>query len=1757
MIKVKDGYAKLIGTTYSGSADRVLLSNGGDKAVSDFAAASGVVTALGTSGNYVTWTKNGTANNLTVPFATTASRLGLNGIADATTYGSYAGIIQSSSGGPESGSWHSSLKILHNNAEGYYTQLAQNFTGSHGLWHRSNRSGTISRWYRVIDDGMLTSRYRTTSSTSKIKIAINSTKRWMLAFNVRVYQGYKYYDIRFSGYNYGSNYWYTPKASLVDGDASITVYFGYDAVDKLWVAIDGGSYTGVEISNVTNGYNDHELGENIAGLFTISNVESLSGTTQSTQTLSQLADALTVVSKGSATNPIYWDANGKPIACTYSLNATVPSGALFTDTKNTAGSTDTSSKIFLIGATSQAANPQTYSHDTAYVGTDGYLYSNKEKVDMRLTTSLVPLGTAIPKNANLNTTEYLKVGKYYCSANATAVTLVNCPTEYAFMMEVYSPLSTTIDNETTSAYVYRLRKITHYNTGVQYIQYVGSGATAGSFTYNSWYVVPRTAFTLDTTDNNGGSAARGSATQGVYVDSTGTLQAMTYTLGKSVPSDAVFTDNNYYHTRAYSSGLKISTGTGVSDMYVPNATSSQAGVVSTAAQTWAGVKTFSNKIVAQSGVTIGSTDDIGWYPYGGRICAGLTAAQGVNVGSLLISNAWADASKVPTNGLYCKGNSIFGGSLEVFSTGSSWSEGIRIHPASNGWSGIVLCESSNSGATATSAKTWSMHNNEGTFGFYKNGSNTSATQYLSNVSNAWYMKGDLNMSGNVKLTGHELHLKTSGTSSNDSGDIVFYYGNGKEKARIWTSDTYTAASGPYFRVYKEDGTLLANTTLALATHTHTKLNNYYSSRPTSIDPGVIGDGSMFHFKCTSSVTDTTTDPGDAHILHFNWDNTGGYDFQIAGLTSNSVMKIRGMNGGTWQPWATVLTNNNYTSYISNTNYYHTRVYSSGLKISTGTGVSDMYVPTGTTSTLGVVKQHTASDCTSYTSDEGATTPAAVKKAVGMFGVLSGYGTCSTAAATAAKVVSIADTNWKLVTGCIIGVKFTNTNSASSVTLNVNSTGAKSIWYNNAAYTSTSSSICGYANRVTYYMYDGTYWVWLNMGSLDGNTDTKVRQYITDTTNTSYPILFRYDIAAVSSGSYTTNYSRFDSGITINPSTNTITATKFDGTATIAEKLKASDNTITTTANDTTAKWGALHNTVHFYSSTGQLTDQPGQYGLLLNFNKSSEVHQFWLTQASGDVYHRGGNSSGWSGTWRKLLDSSNYTSYVNTTNFPGLNKTGTVTSVTVTGSNGLSGTGTVTTSGTITLSNSGVRSTTINGNYLRVNTNGTNADLTIPYATSAGSATSATSAGYLTVQDVRNATRSPNYFTGRVVTAWFNNTGTPNSDWWSGIHVKGWTSGYASWELCSYSSQGTANDYRLYHRNGINDAWGNWKTIAYTSDILLSGVSFTSGDKDNGEHNCNNITSNGHWYYTSNGPSGLGEQSTDGALYSQAYNTSWVAQIAQDYRNGNLFTRGRNNGTWQSWRAVAYKDDTPWSGAPTSISDFNTFAKSNRSYIGSLCLTNGTWYNFISCRHRNGSGDGNAYGLYFYSTLTTNGHLYWNKECNGTWQGARVILDSVNYTSYFTDTKVKVTSSTSTFYITGTTTSPTSSGTTGALVAYSSVNVQSGTKVYASGGFFQSSDEILKDILKPVTVNLDEIKNLRKVYYTWKAKPEDGIQLGVIAQDIQKLYPEIVNKDAETGYLSVAYDKLSVITLVAIDELYTMIKTLRDENEQLKSMLNK
>ena len=90
-----------------------------------------------------------------------------------------------------------------------------------------------------------------------------------------------------------------------------------------------------------------------------------------------------------------------------------------------------------------------------------------------------------------------------------------------------------------------------------------------------------------------------------------------------------------------------------------------------------------------------------------------------------------------------------------------------------------------------------------------------------------------------------------------------------------------------------------------------------------------------------------------------------------------------------------------------------------------------------------------------------------------------YGTCSTEAATAAKVVAC--TGFALATGSRITVRFTVTNTAANPTLNVNGTGAKAIRYRNAA---VSASYLA-ANRTYDFVYDGTYYQLV--GDVDTNT----------------------------------------------------------------------------------------------------------------------------------------------------------------------------------------------------------------------------------------------------------------------------------------------------------------------------------------------------------------------------------------------------------------------------------------------------------------------------------------------------------------------------------------------------------------------------------------------------------------------------------------------------------------------------------------------
>lgn len=143
----------------------------------------------------------------------------------------------------------------------------------------------------------------------------------------------------------------------------------------------------------------------------------------------------------------------------------------------------------------------------------------------------------------------------------------------------------------------------------------------------------------------------------------------------------------------------------------------------------------------------------------------------------------------------------------------------------------------------------------------------------------------------------------------------------------------------------------------------------------------------------------------------------------------------------------------------------------------------------------------------------------------------------------------------------------------------------------------------------------------------------------------------------------------------------------------------------------------------FKSSENSSTNGPTTgfiYGTTLRFHRDTSNYR---TDLVVDLYNdklffRRHTEGGYQ-NWREIIHSGNYTSYVNTTNYPGLNKTGTVTSITLKAGTGISldtDNTAITTSGTRTITNTGVRKISIEGNYLRINTNGTNADLTIPYS---------------------------------------------------------------------------------------------------------------------------------------------------------------------------------------------------------------------------------------------------------------------------------------------------------------------------------------------------------------------------------------------------------------------------------------------------------
>ena len=102
---------------------------------------------------------------------------------------------------------------------------------------------------------------------------------------------------------------------------------------------------------------------------------------------------------------------------------------------------------------------------------------------------------------------------------------------------------------------------------------------------------------------------------------------------------------------------------------------------------------------------------------------------------------------------------------------------------------------------------------------------------------------------------------------------------------------------------------------------------------------------------------------------------------------------------------------------------------------------------------------------------------------------------------------------------------------------------------------------------------------------------------------------------------------------------------------------------------------------------------------------------------------------------------------------------------------------------------------------------------------------------------------------------------------------------------------------------------------------------------------------------------------------------------------------------------------------------------------------------------------------------------------------------------------------------------------------------------------FASSDERLKDNIKTIKNPIEKVEQLRGVEYQWNGLqntyPSGSLDSGIIAQDVQKVLPQIV-KEKNDGYLGVRQERLVGLLIEAIKDQQKQIDDLECQIEEIK-----
>lgn len=321
--------------------------------------------------------------------------------------------------------------------------------------------------------------------------------------------------------------------------------------------------------------------------------------------------------------------------------------------------------------------------------------------------------------------------------------------------------------------------------------------------------------------------------------------------------------------------------------------------------------------------------------------------------------------------------------------------------------------------------------------------------------------------------------------------------------------------------------------------------------------------------------------------------------------------------------------------------------------------------------------------------------------------------------------------------------------------------------------------------------------------------------------------------------------------------------------------------------------------------------------------------------------------------------------------------------------------------------------------------------------------------------------------------------------------------------------------------------------------------------------------------FKQNTANGLSDGGTYNSVLSVRYwgsSTDWsgggVHQLGFTY-NGNIWHRySHTTGMWGAWKKL-YDSG---SGGLITCATANYVVKSNGTDgVCSQIFDNGTnvGINTASPAYKlDVYGSASAYPArvgspdgYLRFGPANNGWCHFDTDRPRFYFSKSITVDEGNIGSYDENLSLQT------------------AGTTRITILNANGNVGIGTTTptyklhvigrFKSDGINETSDIRLKKNIQPIADALSKVLQMQGVTYEWnKEGMEEGIQLGLIAQEVEKILPDIVDTDNE-GFKSIQYSVMVALLIEAIKEqqtgynsLYNKVSVMEKEMAEIKALLN-